>query len=530
LFWNWQNGVVQKGVFLANGGCKKIQSPGKDASMDQATIALSIVPTPFLTERLLFDLIGRSLDAMRDSVNEFLSRPPSPAAACDVENQMAKLLRNIGRTLMEWLFNNVEPDDPREMPARLDFAGEQYRCKPKSFNRCIGTLFGEVSLERFLYEPLETGESSIFPLEINLGIVGRNATAALADRVGQLSTDYSQEQLRQTLRTDHDVHWSVETLRKVIDSVGESMIPHFHAHQVEQLLVWLEQANASSGRHKVVLSVGRDGLMMPIRNEPNYKEASTATLTVYDRRGKRLGTVYLGEMPEPNQMTLSARLTALIKDVLGKWEGPMPRLCYVTDAGFQPSDYFTSVLSRMRNPRNPKQTLEWIWVVDFYHACEYIGKLAKLLFGETRQGRGWTRKMCHWLKHKPNAVFRILHSAAAHRVEKIFSEKEQENYRKAYDYLNRHKGDMNYVEYRRLGIPIGSGVTEAACKTVFTQRFKRSGMTWNRTGLGQRILDLRTIVLSGVWRSVHRSSLAAAKLAQTPTKSQTTQISFKKAA
>jgi hypothetical protein len=49
---------------------------------------------------------------------------------------------------------------------------------------------------------------------------------------------------------------------------------------------------------------------------------------------------------------------------------------------------------------------------------------------------------------------------------------------------------MDYEGYRRRGLPIGSGVTEAACKTVFTQRFKRSGMRWGRAS-GQVLLDLR---------------------------------------
>jgi hypothetical protein len=44
---------------------------------------------------------------------------------------------------------------------------------------------------------------------------------------------------------------------------------------------------------------------------------------------------------------------------------------------------------------------------------------------------------------------------------------------------------------------MGSGITEAACKTVFTQRLKRSGMSWTISG-GQVILDLRVIWLSGV--------------------------------
>jgi hypothetical protein len=60
--------------------------------------------------------------------------------------------------------------------------------------------------------------------------------------------------------------------------------------------------------------------------------------------------------------------------------------------------------------------------------------------------------------------------------------------------------------YQRL--PIGSGITEAACKTVFTQRLKRSGMAWTREG-GQVILDLRVIWLSGIWNTGHQRYLAS---------------------
>ena len=38
---------------------------------------------------------------------------------------------------------------------------------------------------------------------------------------------------------------------------------------------------------------------------------------------------------------------------------------------------------------------------------------------------------------------------------------------------------MDYATYRFMHWPIGSGITEAACKVVFTQRFKLAGMTWN---------------------------------------------------
>ena len=66
----------------------------------------------------------------------------------------------------------------------------------------------------------------------------------------------------------------------------------------------------------------------------------------------------------------------------------------------------------------------------------------------------------------------------------------------------------SYVGYRRDHLPIGSGVTEAACKTVFTQRLKQSGMTWTVEG-GQWIVDQREIHLSGVWSEVYQSYLGS---------------------
>jgi hypothetical protein len=57
---------------------------------------------------------------------------------------------------------------------------------------------------------------------------------------------------------------------------------------------------------------------------------------------------------------------------------------------------------------------------------------------------------------------------------------------------------MRYAQYRRANLPIGSGVVEAACKTLGTQRFKRSGMRWGMVG-GQAILTFRSVIQSERW-------------------------------
>ena len=54
---------------------------------------------------------------------------------------------------------------------------------------------------------------------------------------------------------------------------------------------------------------------------------------------------------------------------------------------------------------------------------------------------------------------------------------------------------------------MGSGVTEAGCKTVYAQRLKLSGMSWGKAG-AQVILDLRVVVLSGVWDEAYAQVLA----------------------
>src|SRR5436309_16128001 len=101
---------------------------------------------------------------------------------------------------------------------------------------------------------------------------------------------------------------------------------------------------------------------------------------------------------------------------------------------------------------------------------------------------------------------RVLHSAAQYYGRETWAKEQEKEYNEAYNYLLKHSKEMKYSKYRRAGLPIGSGVTEAGCKVVFTQRFKESGMTWSLEG-GGVILRLRLAVLSGVWDEVYREYL-----------------------
>ena len=62
-------------------------------------------------------------------------------------------------------------------------------------------------------------------------------------------------------------------------------------------------------------------------------------------------------------------------------------------------------------------------------------------------------------------------------------------------YFRRHRRRMDYADAAEYNLPIGSGVVEATCKTLATQRLKRSGMRWRHAG-GQAILTLRGLAQS----------------------------------
>jgi hypothetical protein len=425
----------------------------------------------------------------------------TPAATLDFELRLQELLRHIGLNLADWTFQHLEAEP---LPDRLHHDGQRYRRRDLSPNT-IATLFGPVRLQRSLYEDLEPGNPCLFPLERRLGVVAGAATPALAERASWWLAQQPQGVTLDRLARDHAVRWSAQTLRNVTGAFAEGLEAHRLAAQVEQVLEWLRQASASRGRYRPSLVAGRDGIHLPMRTGQAYKEGATATLTVYNRRGRRLGTVYLGRMPQPGQGTLSAQLTALIEEVLRQWPGALPRLAYVTDDGYQPATYFRRVLARQRHPRTGER-LPWQRVVDFYHAAQYVQQLAEALFGDTKKGRQWARRMRRRLKAK-DGLKRVLQAATYHQQTRRLSTKRKGAFAKAYGYLRGNRKWMAYWRYQGVGLPIGSGVTEAGCKTVFTQRLKQSGMRWEVSG-GEVVVTLRVVLLSGVWEAAVARLLA----------------------
>lgn len=146
----------------------------------------------------------------------------SPATMVQFEMELDGLLRELGRRIVQWTVNGLEPEERSEMPGQFLWNGDYYRRRDTSPLRNLNCLFGPIKLVRYCYQPLETCGKCLFPLQIQLGIVAGVATPALADWVARRAADHTQRQLLDQLRS-RGITWGVGTLRTVTHAMAETV-------------------------------------------------------------------------------------------------------------------------------------------------------------------------------------------------------------------------------------------------------------------------------------------------------------------
>ena len=73
-------------------------------------------------------------------------------------------------------------------------------------------------------------------------------------------------------------------------------------------------------------------------------------------------------------------------------------------------------------------------------------------------------------------------------------------------YLERHRAHSNYETYKALGLPLGSGMVESACKWLIQQRCKGVGMRWSEDGF-HHLLHLRLAWVNGSFETLFQVQL-----------------------
>jgi hypothetical protein len=96
---------------------------------------------------------------------QLLHDEPTPQKMAAFEGELSPLLREVGRRVMGWMLNHMEPDCPDEAPSRLGLQGQASR-RRRQHRPTMATLCGSVVVWRRLYEPLAPSARALHPLEL----------------------------------------------------------------------------------------------------------------------------------------------------------------------------------------------------------------------------------------------------------------------------------------------------------------------------------------------------------------------------
>jgi len=117
-----------------------------------------------------------------------------------------------------------------------------------------------------------------------------------------------------------------------------------------------------------------------------------------------------------------------------------------------------------------------VFILDFYHMTEHLREFAKLWIPDDEVRGDQVRRWCRTLKRAGGqALWQELSGLDVSKVPAAV----QESHRQLLGYLQNNLHRTNYPTYIANGWQIGSGVIEAACKSVVGRRLKCSGMRWS---------------------------------------------------
>lgn len=117
-------------------------------------------------------------------------------------------------------------------------------------------------------------------------------------------------------------------------------------------------------------------------------------------------------------------------------------------------------------------------ILDFWHACEYLTLASKTVSKSVYLQKQWLVDARDRLKNDEDAALNLLEEMKGFSKKHGFSKSAKEGLQRAITYFQNHHHQMDYFSYKKQNFPIGSGVTEAACKVIVKQRLSCSGMSW----------------------------------------------------
>ena len=394
--------------------------------------------------------------------------------------------------------------------ARYDVEANAVMVDGQEWRKCLEqqpktslSASGPITVARTLYRPVEGGKC-LCPLELRAGIIGGLYTPVLARQgtylMGHMTSDETSKVCTE-LGISGPSRSSCDRLPKRLSAVWESHRASWESARRQQEVVAAEAVGVAVSLDGVMVpdkeaqrfakatreAAKTQGLSKQCSGPAGYREVGCGTVTLFDADAKQLDTVRYGRAPEYKKQTLTTQLDAALASILAV--RPALEVVALADGAEENWRY-------CERPVYDKATK----IVDYGHASQHLPAAMVAYYGEQSvAGRAEYERLRLILRDQPDGADAVL--AVLARLARKMRGRTHKQRRKllnaALTYFTNQRERLDYAEYQARGLPIGSGMVEAACKTLATQRLKRSGMSW-RDGK-QAILTVRSLQQSNRW-------------------------------
>lgn len=413
--------------------------------------------------------------------------------------QIKELISNLGCQVAKGYFESRD-----EQMGFIELGNKRYLNKGKSTKE-IATSLGRIGITRSYYQH-RSGGNSLFPLDEKLGVKGEIMMPDVKEVVLYSCAFNTPEESSRLLEKSSFIKLHPTQIKRAINSAngpieapGSGIMEKVRQNEIvpesDIVVCSLDGVNVLLNQHGKKKGRPAERPVKESQQPPSaYKNAMCGSVSHYkliDNKGakepERICTKYIARMPEDCYPTFKRKFEQELKCT-----GLMPAVkLVITDAHKSISGYL-----------NDNPAFEgYHRIIDFFHASEHLSHLAEAIHGKSSQNaKTWYLKYMDILKNEKGGVSKLIRSVDYYLRSKSFNKARKQEIKKHLGYFKRHKKFMDYAVYKEKGWPIGSGVIEAACKSVVKQRMCRSGQRWSIEG-GQAILNLRSIVKSERWDS-----------------------------
>jgi hypothetical protein len=429
-----------------------------------------------------------SLEVLRDAACKWVESNLNVGSIAEAEEAVLEVSRRLAESMMSTAVKKLDRKETYEGASIACECGGQARFVSYR-TRWVRTMCGDVQVSRAYYH-CKTCHSGESPWDSKQGLGGRVWSPGVKSLVAEMCARLTYSEVSKLLARVLGFGIEESSQQDIVADIGSRMRGE-ESHLMEECIDSHKEMAPESAPNRLYISVDA----AKAHTDGSWHDIKTAV--VFEGRE---GT-----------------------DDSGKTTDSMVDARYV--AAQEPSEmfgrrvYLRALLSGLCLAKMVVAMgdgAEWIWniiathfpgrveILDYYHACEHIWRLASVLYGEgSERGKRWAETRCRKLKSSgPDSLLRALRRRKAKTAE------QQEALRVETRYFQVHRKRMDYPNYQAMGLMIGSGPVEAACKVVVGQRLKQAGMRWTAPG-ADSILALRTAVLNGESHRIRELAKAA---------------------